>query len=184
MGEADRIVCICYQVALAAPLLGGDSVDDVAASLAGIAAQESSLKYRRQLRFKPTTKTGGFSLWQLEAAAVRAGLLEVQTGKVFGRWKLSRSAAIAAEWLCLRNLDGALLNLQEPAGDMGACILTRLYQLRRGGHLGRTVEMHAAWWKEHHNTIKGRGTLDAYVLHYGQLVAAAVQRAKLRRVAQ
>lgn len=146
--------------------------DRVARLLAGTAAAESGMRYRRQMGFGWDNQRGAWGLWQTEGPAVQDSLRYLQH-----RPDVARRAAV---WLY--GVDGAemddwygqltLHTMRTLAGwDRAACLFARLHYLRVPSAVPQTALGQAEYWKRYYNTVAGKGTipgyLDAFARHVG-----------------
>ena len=50
--------------------------------------------------------------------------------------------------------------------DVFAACMCRVRYLRAPGAIPKTIEGQAAYWKQHYNTVKGKGTVDEYLKNW------------------
>lgn len=135
--------------------------------LAGTAATESHLIYRRQGRFTWANDNGAWGLWQTEAAAVEDSLAYlVRRDDVCANamvWLFRQGSANVSPLLALEV--GSLLRLIS-GWDRLACLFARLHYLRVPGPVPMTHAARATYYKHHYNTPLGKGTPDKYLADY------------------
>jgi hypothetical protein len=163
-----------------ATTIGVGDVEEVSRLLFGTAAQESDgFAWRRQLTPAWGGGVGGFSLWQLERAAVRDGLRQMRDGVLrdkcarflFGReWE----KAIAAGWPGRWTEEFAVEMLRSTCGDRLGVLLARLYYLRCPGAVPAGPEAQALYWKRFYNTSAGKGTPEQYLSNWARFCAPTV----------
>jgi len=142
--------------------------------LFGTCAQESRFLYRRQISFDTKTLRnqiiGGFSLWQLEAGSILAGLGQLHRPNIRERagWFM-RSWPDLLEWSLDAPITDIVRTLQTPAGDPLAVLLARLHYLRVPDPIPPSVSAQAQYWKTHYNTYLGRGTTTQYLQQWHRL---------------
>ena len=135
----------------------------------GTAAQESRLTYldQKEASGRRPQIGPGIGLWQMEAA----------THADLWRWIRSRPGLglqiLVAAGVRTRDASPFEVELWHLHGNLRyACIMARALYRRRPEPLppAGNVPAYAAYWKQHYNTPKGRGTVAQFVKNY-QLVA-------------
>lgn len=130
--------------------------------LFGTAAHESNeFDARRQYGFSKDSESGAFSLWQMERTAVENSLIAIKKNK-----SLEDRVAAMTKWDGLVTTPFVLKAIQQPEGDLFACILARLYYLRCPGNIPNTIYGQSAYWKRWWNTYLGAGTEHQYLSHW------------------
>ena len=173
MSEARRILQLCdeaaNQIYNAPP--SHMYATNVALLLAGTAATESHLRYRRQVGYKISDMGGAWGLWQTESLPMGDNVRYLRAHpEVRER---------AAQFLHQGNGDlDAILS----AGNFGLCklcagwdrfavLIARVHYLRQPGAIPCTDEKRAEYWKKNYNTYLGKGTPAKYLADYKRLIA-------------
>ena len=149
----------------------GRYAESVARLLAGTAAAESLLKWRRQMHFSDTNPEGAWGLWQTEKGAVADSVkylrrrLDVQAAAL-------RFAPTAAPMLAFTDELPRLHLIRDD--DRVACLFARLHYLRVSESVPEGLEEQARYWKRYYNTAGGKGTVPEYLAKYRRLVAPAL----------
>lgn len=144
--------------------------ESVARLLAGTAAAESLLRYRRQIGFSDANPRGAWGLWQTELGAVMASVhylrrrTDVQDAAV-------RFAPRMAEALLVETLP--LLHLIRD-DDAVAVTFARLHYLRVAEAVPDDLRGQAGYWKRYYNTRLGKGTVEVYMAKFKQYVEPAL----------
>jgi hypothetical protein len=126
----------------------------------GIAAQESKLRYLRQLNGGPAR-----GLFQCEPKTER------------DLWKYIHArpdiAAVIEQRCNLKDPDVVHLECNLPY----QVLLCRVYLLRIAEALPAELDVQgqARYWKKYYNTERGRGTVEEYIASYRQLIAPLFQ---------
>ena len=118
---------------------------------------ESAYTETRQTGYGLETYHGAWGYWQTELGALHDSILF-----------LRRNPALRAEVNRLGKADVTVLNsmqllravMERPAL---ACAFARLHYLRVKAAVPDSVEEQAAYWKQHYNTIKGKGRVESFV---------------------
>ncbi len=133
-------------------LLGKDG-QDAEALLLGTAAQESDLHYRKQLGGGPA-----LGLWQMEPKT---------HNDIFDNFLVYRPELMAV-------VDNARVTGGCPSDslqhdDRYACMMARIHYMRVKAPLPTANDIlgQAHYWKNHFNTVLGKGSYDDYIQHYG-----------------
>lgn len=137
----------------------GRYAESVARLLAGTAAAESLLRYRRQIGFSDTNIRGAWGLWQTEQHAV-ADSVRYLRRRVDLNVAAIRFAPNAAAALLLDPLP--LMQLIK-ADDRVACLFARLHYLRVAESVPDDLRGQAGYWKRYYNTRLGKGTIEGYM---------------------
>lgn len=137
----------------------GRYAESVARLLAGTAAAESLLRYRRQIGFSDTNIRGAWGLWQTEQHAVMDSVRYLRR-RVDVNVSAIRFAPNAAAALLLDPLP--LMQLIE-ADDRVACLFARLHYLRVAESVPDDLRGQAGYWKRYYNTRLGKGTIEGYM---------------------
>jgi len=144
--------------------------ESVARLLAGTAAAESLLRYRRQIGFSDANPRGAWGLWQTEHLAVgdsvkylrrRTDVLDAAV----------RFAPRMAEAMLLETLP--LMQLIHD-DDAVAVTFARLHYLRVAEAVPDDLRGQAGYWKRYYNTRLGKGTVEGYVAKFVQYVEPAL----------
>jgi hypothetical protein len=147
--------------------------ESVARLLAGTAAAESLLKWRRQQPpsvFPWTSLKGAWGLWQTEHLAVGDSVkylrrrTDVQDAAV-------RFAPRMAEALLLETLP--LMQLIHD-DDAVAVTFARLHYLRVAEAVPDDLRGQAGYWKRYYNTRLGKGTVEGYMDKFTRYVEPAL----------
>lgn len=146
----------------------------VASLLAGTAATESHLHYRRQGGFSWASNAGAWGLWQTEGAAVEDSLAYLQ--------RRDDVHARAMEWLfqqpnvsarpLLELSTGGVLRLLS-GWDRLACLMARLHYLRVPAAVPGEHAARAVYYKRYYNTAAGKATPEKYLEDYARLIGDA-----------
>lgn len=148
----------------------GRYAEAVARLLAGTAAAESLLRYRRQIGFSDANPRGAWGLWQTEQHAVGDSLrylrrrTDVQDAAV-------RFAPRMAEALLIETLP--LLHLIRD-DDRVAVTFARLHYLRVAESVPDDLRGQAGYWKRYYNTRLGKGTVEVYIEKWKRYVEPAL----------
>lgn len=123
--------------------------------LMGTAAQESHLKYIKQLGSGPA-----LGLFQMEPDTLHdiwENYLDYRPGLV---QKIEDTTGIGIE-----DQDALVYNLRYAAA------MCRVHYLRVSAPLPSSLAEQAAYWKQHYNTVLGAGTVEEYIDNYETKVA-------------
>ena len=126
--------------------------EEAVSLLLGTCAQESALgKYRRQLGNGPA-----LGIYQMEPFTYNDCLDNF----------LKYKPDLLAKILKVSGLD-QFPNAEEMVNnDVFAACMCRVRYLRAPGAIPQTVEGQAAYWKQHYNTVLGKGTIDEYLKNW------------------
>lgn len=133
------------------PVLGVLGLNNLQAEklVMGTAAQESKLKYLRQLGHGPA-----LGLWQMESATHN----DIWNNYIRYRPSLESN---------VRSLIGSQTGIPTPLLMVGnlyyACAMCRVHYLRDSAPLPTTLEGMAKTWKRVYNTHKGKGTVEEFI---------------------
>jgi hypothetical protein len=146
----------------------------VAMLLAGTAATESHLVYRRQRGFSMDSLGGAWGLWQTEAAPVGDNIKFLRA-----RPAVLKSAS-AFLFLGQGELD-AILGMGNHGlmrlihdDDRFAVLMARLHYFRFAQPVPLDTRGQAEYWKTYYNTRLGKGTPDKYLADWRRLVEPAL----------
>jgi hypothetical protein len=139
--------------------------------LLGTAAQESNFVYRRQIGFSTGTR-GAFGLWQIEQGSMKSSLSLLNRRPEF----LAASFAFLVTYpnnlcalLSAYNVATIANVMRYEMGDPMACLFARLHYLRINAPIPADLAGQAAYWKQHYNTKRGKGTPQQYIDNWNQL---------------
>lgn len=178
--NAERIWRICVSCALS--IYGRrppspEYADATARLLFGTAAQESGLVWERQRTPRWEGDVGGFSKWQVEKGSIEESM----------KWlggKPELSSAVNA-WLYADPRSNPLKEGSTPIilwamrlddNDKIGCLFARLHYMRVPQPIPDTLRGQADDWKEHYNTVKGKGTVDQYLINWARLCQPTIVR--------
>lgn len=134
--------------------------------LFGTAAQESCLQWERQRTPRWVGKVGGFSKWQLETGSIEASIKMLKSRPqllVRATEFVFADPNTPLEWPDLIDLDAILWALRMDDNDKLGCMFSRLHYMRVPTPIPHTIGGQAQYWKEHYNTLAGKGTANQYV---------------------
>lgn len=146
--------------------------------LAGTAATESQLQYRRQHGLSWERDVGAWGLWQSEAIALYDNIAYLANRHDVGAraaefcWGIHGSAQIWQYMLPAKyDASDPLMRVAVRrlyAEDRLAVVMARVHYLRQPSAIPRDLRGQAAYWKQHYNTISGAGTPEKYLenFHY------------------
>ena len=149
------------------PVLCGLGLDNYVADaeelLMATAAQESGLRYLRQLGAGPAR-----GLWQMEPATHD----DIRDNYLAHRAPLADRVLEVSAASCF-HFENLTTNLAY------ACAMARVHYRRVSDPLpaATSVQELAAYWKQHYNTPAGRGTVDEYLANYRGLREVEARRA-------
>lgn len=180
--NADRIWRICKECA--EKIYAGlppcsAAVHAAACLLFGTAAQESSLRYERQLLRKGMSDgpVGGFSKWQLEKASIAAGLVQMQKNFPLSERAtnfLFQDQDANSDWVYHTPLDDVLWSMRQQDNDYIGVLFSRLHYLRVPAAIPTDLAGQAKYWKAYYNSYLGAGTPEQYIGNWNRLCAATV----------
>ena len=120
--------------------------------LLGTCAQESAFgKHRRQLGNGPAV-----GIYQMEPFTYNDCLDNF----------LKYKPDLLAKILNVSGLDQFPDAEEMVNNDVFAACMCRVRYLRAPGAIPKTIEGQAAYWKQHYNTVKGKGTVDEYLKNW------------------
>jgi len=177
MIEARRIIELCHDAAhnVYAAHPSRLYAASVALLLAGTAATESNLKYRRQLGYTISDPGGAWGLWQTESLPMGDNV----------RYLIGHPDVLARAAAFLHQEQGdfrAILSV----GNFGLCklcagwdrfavIMARVHYLRQPGAIPCNDADRALYWKKNYNTYLGKGTPAKYMSDFQRLIAPALR---------
>jgi len=173
--NAQRIWRICLECA--ETVTPGPKSYSAATLLFGTCAQESALRYERQL-LKPdlTDKViGGFSKWQLERGSVSDSMLALQRNAVLARRAtdfLFADQNASTAWVATRKPEDILWAMRMQDNDHLGALFCRLHYLRVPEPIPVEIEGQAKYWKDHYNTALGAGTVEYYMANWAKHCSA------------
>ena len=120
--------------------------------LLGTCAQESAFgKYRRQLGNGPA-----LGIYQMEPFTYNDCFVNF----------LKYNPDLFAKILKVSGLNQFPDAEEMVNNDVFAACMCRVRYLRAQGAIPRTIEGQAKYWKQHYNTVKGRGTVEEYLKNW------------------
>lgn len=126
--------------------------DEAVELLMGTCAQESGMgKHRKQLGGGPAL--GIFQMEPFTYLDCYTNFLKYKTDLLEKILKVSRLDRYPDA--------GEMIN-----NDVFAACMARVRYLRAPGAIPKTLEKQAAYWKQHYNTPKGKGTVEEYIKNY------------------
>ncbi len=137
----------------------GRYAESVARLLAGTAAAESLLRYRRQIGFSLENPSGAWGLWQTEQHAVMDSVryLRRRTDVRANAIKFAPGVVDASELGTM----SLLRSIHDD--DRVACLFARLHYLRVAESVPDDLRGQAWYWKRYYNTRLGKGTIEGYI---------------------
>lgn len=150
--------------------------DAVARLLMGTAATESLLVYRRQGHFDFTTEAGAWGTWQTEQGSVTDGAAMLRARPVLresaGRFLFQEQGDPQMEGILQMGTHGLLRLIH--SSDRVAVLFARLHYFRVREPVPEFLEDQAAYYKEHYNTVAGKGSVEKYLADWRRLVEPAL----------
>jgi hypothetical protein len=150
-----------------------------ATMLFGTAAQESALRYERQLLRAGMADgyVGGFSKWQVERGSVSDSLALLRRNNDLARKAtdfLFADQGASLAWLN-RDIEDILWAMRMQDNDHLGALFCRLHYLRVPVGIPFDVPDQARYWKSYYNTMLGAGKPEQYVANWERLCAATVE---------
>jgi len=149
----------------------GEYAERCAWLLAGTAATESHLKYRRQVGFSWQSEKGAFGLWQIEKGSVQTSLNWLQRNikrknqALFWLYEME-----GADFRNLNALGAAGICRQMTYDHKLACLFARVHYLQKPGKVPSSIAEQASYYKKHFNTYLGKGSEEKYMEDFRRLI--------------
>jgi len=139
--------------------------ESVARLLMGTAATESHLKDRRQRGFSNERLDGAWGLWQTEQGAVADSVLYLRR-----RGDVLAHAARFVDLSTLFHMDVRERLERIRIDDRFAVLFARLHYLRKPSSVPEDLRAQAAYYKQHYNTVAGKGSIQKYINDWHQFI--------------